>query len=173
MKRPIAALLLTICLFAGVYAYTSFVRSIARDPLKIQENFSTDEYSVRITRTCDLVGDTSFGETYALHVQFRGKDLFLEKDSLSKSKKIEKQFDGVTENENEIYISANVKSTDESDEPGDEESAEQTAQLGGIRVQVLQGEFTVADQTIWQEPGDPSINGSVSFSGTSTEQHEH
>ena len=174
MKRPIAALLLTICLFTGVYAYTSFVQSIAREPLKIQESFSADDYTVRITRTVDLVGDDGFDEIYALHVRFRGKDLVLRKKSLPKSEKIEKQLDEVTASENEIFISANVKTMNQSSEDwGDEASSDLDELLGAIRVQVLQGDQNIADQTIWQEPGTPSISGSVSFAGTSTQHDEH
>jgi len=174
MKRPIAALLLTVCLFAGVYAYTSFVQSIAREPLQVQESFSTDKYSVRISRTCDLVGDPGFDEIYALLVRFRGKDLVLHEDSLPKSEKVEEQLEGVTVNENEISVTANVKTADgSSDDWGNEDSADSTEQLCAVRVQVLQGDRTIADQTIWQEPGNPFIGGSVSFNGTPADQHEH
>ena len=174
MKRPIAALLLTVCLFTGVYAYTSFVQSIAREPLQVQEDFSDDKYSVRITRTCDLAGDEGFDEIYALQVRFRSQDLVLRKLSLPQSEKIEAQLDGVTVNENEISISANVKLSNEvSDDWGEEESTESTDLMCGIRVQVLQGDLTIADQTFWQDAGIPSINGSVSFNGTPTTEHEH
>ena len=181
MKRPIAAILLCVFLFAGVYAYTTFVSSISRAPLEIKESFSDAAYSARITRTCDLVGDAGY-DIASLNVRYRNEDLISRENLVPQSEviKIEK-LDGVTTTRNEIYISANLKSSNddwasdsiETDDWGSDESPKTAENLHAIRVEVFSGDLVIADKTIWQEPGSDTIAGSISFQGIEPQESEH
>ena len=74
--RPLLAISITVLLFAGVYAYTSFVDSIRRPPLEIVEDFASEEFALHVSRTFDCVGDEKFGVP-ALLIKFRGEELSL------------------------------------------------------------------------------------------------
>ena len=184
MTRPIAAIVLSISLFAGVYAYTEFVSNIGRTPLEIKESFSDADYSVNVTRTCDLVGDAAYDEV-ALSIRYRKRDLISRKDHVPQSEVIKiPQLEDVTTTRNEIYVSANLKSSDDDwDEPdtdSDSDAWEETndaqpaEKLNAIRIEVSLGDTVIADKTIWQEPGSNTIAGSISFEGQVTNtDHEH
>ena len=115
MIRPIAALLITILLFAGVYGYTTFVESIRRPPLQVQESFATGEFSVRITRTFDCIGDPDF-DVDSLVVRFRGKDLVRRSDKVPQNEIIEiRPLENVTQLDNELYVAASLTLADSDD----------------------------------------------------------
>ena len=186
MIRPIAALLITILLFAGVYGYTTFVESIRRPPLQVQESFATGEFSVRITRTFDCIGDPDF-DVDSLVVRFRGKDLVRRSDKVPQNEIIEiRPLENVTQLDNELYVAASLTLADSDDWDDDvareahpdgnqDQPAPTESMLGAMRVQVMKGALTVADDTFWQEPGSTSVEGSVSFETPLelSDRHEH
>lgn len=182
MTRPITAIVLCIFLFAGVYTYTNFVSSIGRAPLEIKESFSTAEYSASITRTCDLIGDEGYDEM-SLNVRYRKRDLIARKNLVPQSEVIKiKKLEDVTTTRNEIYVSANLKSSDDdwgesgsdSDDWGEDEETQTAEKLNAIRIEVFLGDTVIADETIWQAPGSKTISGTISFKGQATKtDHEH
>ena len=104
--RPLLAILITVLLFGGVFAYTTFVDSIRKPPLEIVEDFATDEYALHVSRTFDCEGDVDF-EIPALLIMFRGKEIFVSKEKLASTERVLiSPLENVVQSSNEIYIAA-------------------------------------------------------------------
>ena len=168
--RPFIAILLTASLFAGVYGYTRFVDSVRVPPLEIQPRFASGQYSLRITRTFDCEGDPDF-DVDSLVIRFRGTEILKRSDEIPQNELVEiRPLENVEQLANEVYVSANLKPAD--DDWDDEVSQSHHA----MRVEVFDGEISIADKTLWLEPGSDSISGTVSFETaveSADDSHDH
>ena len=177
--RPALALLLSVLLFSGVYAYTQFAESVRRPPLQIKPNFASGSYSVRIDRTFDCVGDEDWGDVASLVVKFRGEEILRRTDRVPASEVIRiDPLEHVEQLENEIYVFANLSNSgtvnDWGDEPADKDSWEQAGQdeatlpivssvNHALRIVAKRGDQQLTEKTIWLEPGAMTIEGTLSF----------
>ena len=157
--RPIMAFMLTILLFAGVYGYTQFTKSVRRPPLEIVPEFSTGQYRLVVSRTFDCVGDSGF-DTPALLLRFRGEEIWNVSESLKSTEPLEiNPLGNVEVGANELFVMANV---DSNFDAWDAPEAAQNA----LRVQVFDNARLVAEQSFWQESGSNTVGGVVSFRGS-------
>ena len=181
--RPILAGLITVALFIGVYGYTRFVESVRRPLIQIQEDFSTDDYSLLITRTFDCVGDPEF-EIPALMVSFRDRVILEIQDPVPMNDVVEiKKIENVAIGRNSLVVKAvygviansESQANEQVDEWGDPmpQSSQSVAKQHALRVRILRGNLVIADKTAWIGPGENDVTESFSFDAeTGAQPHQ-
>lgn len=161
MLRPILAILITAGLLFGTYSYLSFANSVRREPVELQVDYSSGDFSVKIERTFDCAGDPIFG-TESLKVLFKGEKVFAKLESLPAGESVVvEDIRGVEVGENELFVSANMASA--------------TSGLGAIKVVVFRNDIPVAEKLITSEPGLTAVGGPIVFTipGEKAEEHKH
>jgi hypothetical protein len=191
--RPVLALLLSIFLFGGVYAYTEFAESVRRPPLQVTPKLAAGSYSVQIDRSFDCVGDEDWGDVASLVVKFRGHEILRRTDTVPAGELILiDPLENVEQLENEIYVFANVSSIKTDDdwdaEPADNDESKPSGQRiatpgelrsvhQALRITARMGDRPLAVKTVWLEPGAMTIQATLSFvapaEATSTESDNH
>ncbi len=115
--RPVLALLVSVLLFSGVFAYTQFAESVRRPPLQIKPKFASGTYSIQIDRTFDCVGDEDWGDVASLVVKFRGAEVLRRTDTIPANELILiDPLEHVEQLENEVYVFANVTNASTDDD---------------------------------------------------------
>ena len=165
--RVFFAILISLLLIGGTFAYTKFAESVRPEPLEIKENFAQQDYHIQIFRTFDSEGDPDF-DVASISVLFRGETIFESTEPIPATEVIEiKSLSNVVVEGNEVFVTANVKSNDDD---WDSEPKMQQA----MRIVILEGESIIAENSFWLDPGNDSVAGTVSFKAQShSEDHDH
>ncbi len=147
--RPILALAITAFLLGGTFAYTKFADSVRHAAVEYNVDFARQEYSVEIRRTFAAAPDPIFREA-SVKVKFKGETILSVTDEIPAAETIEiRPLVGVEVGENELFISVNRQSADES--------------LAVVQVSVKEDDIPVAEFTLASVPGLPVVSGSVVF----------
>ena len=161
--RPIYALLISICLLAGVYKYIAFAKRVRRPPVEIQVDYAQGDFSLEIDRSFDCEGDPIFGSE-SLKVLFKGETVYSQQDPIDRDQPVViEDLQGVEAGENEIFVSANQKPP--------------SASLAVMKVTVKRNGVSIAEHIVTSESGLPAVGGPVAFtigdSVDQSDQHSH
>jgi hypothetical protein len=160
--RPLLALLITVSLIGGVFAYVRFADSVRRTAVEIEIDYAEGLYSVEIQTTFDCQSDPIL-ETEALKVLFKGQSVFQSRELILAYQITEIQpLEGVESGENEIYVAANMESP--------------TRGLGAMKVTVKRNGIPVVEKLLTSEPGLTAVSGPVVFQISPTNKskdHDH
>ncbi|MEM7782601.1 MAG: hypothetical protein AAF623_04545 [Planctomycetota bacterium] len=159
--RLTLAILITIFLIGGTYAYIEFADSVIRPPVEVQVNYANGTYSVDIERTFDC---ESFLDEKGLQVKFKGNVVYESPDQLPAEAALTiESLDGVEVGPNEIFVSANLPMT--------------AMELAVLKVVVRRDGIVMAEQLLASEPGLGTVRGTVLFTIPSrdpqTSTHSH
>ena len=163
--RPLIALVVAVIILGSVEAYVQFHKSLPK-PQAVQSRFQLAEgkFSVDLTPTFEARPDEFDLDPASVLVELHGKELFRSRDVVKQGEPIViDEVPGVAEGSNSFYIKV---------APGNQGSSAMRA----VRVRVLRDGQSVAEQTLWSEPGAP-VEGVVEVlvprSRQAAHPHEH
>jgi len=164
--RLLLAILISMFLLGGTFAYTRFAASVRRTAVDYEVEMASDVYSIEIRRTFTAVADSQPDPIWAretrpaLEVRFKGQPLLVRENLAPASEEI--RIDAIPAVEiglNEIYVSANRALP-----PAD--SIASTSELAAMQVSIKQGDIMIAEATFSSTPGSPLIFGVLLFEGS-------
>ncbi|MCA9264538.1 MAG: hypothetical protein KDA60_11840 [Planctomycetales bacterium] len=149
--RPLAAFFVAGLILGGLQLYMVTRPQAKLEIRNLTENWATGQFEVEVTLTFDAGADP-FGleatDAPSLLVMLQGRELLRRTDTVAAGiPLLIRQVDSVADGNNRFYIQAI---------PQDTEMARSVA----ARVRVLRDGQTVADQTLWSEPGLP-VDGEI------------
>ncbi len=106
--RPVFALFISVCLFAGVWGYTRFADSVLPQPIDFSRKNATEIYTVQVLRTFDCVGDPDF-DVESFLVTIHGDTVINRSDHIPAGEEIFSTIKDVRQKSNQIYVLANLE----------------------------------------------------------------
>lgn len=162
--RPALAVVIWIVLIGGLTVYMQ-----SREQASVEAahdwDYSGGAVSLRVTTTFDIEPDpfalrTEGHEAAALLVRLNGKEVLKRTDRVKAGVPLKvDDLPGVLAGRNEFYLEANPP-------------LERANMSYAVRVQVLRDNATIADTSLWSEPGS-RIADTFSVTVTGTEGEEH
>ena len=153
--RIMAAILLSVALLAGTWAYTKFADSVRPEPVVIQAKLDRALWRIIVTRSFDCVPDSE-NTIASLSLKFKGKEIFSSAERINAALPLEiTALPEVEQGLNEIFVAANLAKIDDYEFD--------TERSRALRVQIFRGSELIHDKTIWSDLGAISVEGSVLF----------
>ena len=166
--RVVAAILLSVFLLAGTWAYTKFAESVRPEPVNVQAKLDEATWRIVVTRSFECVPDPE-NEAPAFSIRFKGTDVFTESERIDVNQELEfTDLPQVEQGANEVRVAATLARSDDYEIDLEQPRA--------LQVQIFRGYVLIKDQTIWSEPGATTIEESVIFDApieNTSPDHEH
>ena len=162
--RPLAAILLAVLILGSVKAYQLFESSLPAPVSVAQAQVSAaGQFSVDLTLTFDAGPDDFALAPLSALVELQGRELYRSRERIPEGRAIVvEDVAGVVEGVNSFFIKI---------APAEADSTRQRA----VRVRVLRDGVSIAEETLWSEPG-AAVEGIVQVGVPPTRSdapHEH